>query len=76
MKQAGSPYTIDQWKDLTKDDYLYFVSGMQSGELVMLTRPPPAAKTVDLVAEFKKGIKRDASLYPVLKDNRPWNNWQ
>ena len=33
-------------------------------------------KAVDLVAEFKKGIKRDASLYPVLKDQRHWNNWQ
>ena len=35
-----------------------------------------ASKTVDPVADFKRSIKRDASLYPNLKDHRQWNNWK
>ena len=27
------------------------------------------------VSDFKKGIKRDASLYPTLKEQKHWNNW-
>ncbi len=35
--------------------------------------PPPKQK--DLLAEFKKGIKRDASLFVVLKDLKQWDLW-
>ena len=75
---GGDPLTLDEWKTVRKADYSRIVNGMQTGKLSMPTKPPPQllTKTVDLVAEFKKGIKRDASLYPVLKDNRHWNNWQ
>ncbi len=35
--------------------------------------PPPKQK--DLLAEFKKGIKRDASLFVVLKNPKQWDSW-
>ncbi len=35
--------------------------------------PPPKQK--DLLAEFKKGIKRYASLFVVLKDLKQWDSW-
>ena len=75
---GGDPLTLDQWKDVHKDDYSRFITGMNTGLISMPVKPPPPlpTKPVDLVAEFKKGIKRDASLYPVLKDNKHWNSWQ
>jgi len=39
------------------------------------TPPPPPSKQKDLLAEFKKGIKRDASLFNVLKDPKQWDTW-
>jgi len=36
---------------------------------------PPAPKQKDLLSEFKKGIKRDASLFMVLKDLKQWDSW-
>jgi len=39
------------------------------------TPPPPPARQKDLLAEFKKGIKRDASLFTVLKDPKQWDTW-
>jgi len=35
----------------------------------------PAPKQKDLLSEFKKGIKRDASLFVVLKDLKQWDSW-
>jgi len=40
-----------------------------------LTPPLPPPKQKDLLAEFKKGIKRDASLFVVLKDLKQWDSW-
>jgi hypothetical protein len=32
--------------------------------------------TKDLVADFKKGIKRDTNMFPSLKQDKQWDNWQ
>ncbi|MGL4349837.1 MAG: hypothetical protein ACRCT2_04535, partial [Plesiomonas shigelloides] len=47
------------------------------------TSAPPAVPTVPYVAptpsaaqSFKRGIKRDQSLFPVLKDEKDWDDWQ
>ena len=43
------------------------------------TAPPPvssATKSRDPLAEFKKGVKRDASLFPTLKDEKQWDQWR
>jgi len=45
---------------------------------VIVTSPTPstpAPKQKDLLSEFKKGIKRDASLFVVLKDLKQWDSW-
>jgi len=39
------------------------------------TPSPPAPKQKDLLSEFKKGIKWDASLFVVLKDLKQWDSW-
>ncbi len=35
----------------------------------------PTPKQKDLLSKFKKGIKRDASLFVVLKDLKQWDSW-
>jgi len=39
------------------------------------TPSPPAPKQKDLLSKFKKGIKRDALLFVVLKDLKQWDSW-
>jgi len=43
--------------------------------IIAPTPSPPAPKQKDLLSEFKKGIKRDASLFVVLKDLKQWDSW-
>ena len=75
----GSP--IEDWTAVTKrdfDDFRTSHAGMSLSEKsdafsTSRTAPtpafaPPLPKQKDLLAEFKKGIKRDASLFVVLKD--------
>jgi len=37
--------------------------------------PAPVPKQKDILLDFKKGIKRDASLFMVLKDPKQWDSW-
>ena len=42
---------------------------------VVLPTPLVVPKKKDLLSDFKKGIKRDASLFNVLKDPKQWDSW-
>jgi hypothetical protein len=53
---------------LTLDDLMAW----KAEEMTMNTSSPHAAKSRDLVADFKKGIKRDPSLFPSLKHIDNW----
>ena len=75
-QHGGKPLSEQQWREIDPVEYDVFLNQKQSGQFTLAQGPSSTTKSVDLVAEFKKGIKRDASLYPVLKDNRHWNNWQ
>jgi len=81
-QDIGSP--IEDWTAVTKtnfDDFRTSHAGMSlskksdafSTSTTAPTPPPPKQK--DLLAEFKKGIKRDASLFVVLKDLKQWGSW-
>jgi hypothetical protein len=53
---------------LTLDDFMAW----KAEEMTMNTSSPCVAKSRDLVADFKKGIKRDPSLFPSLKHIDNW----
>jgi hypothetical protein len=53
---------------LTLDDFMAW----KAEELTMKTSSPCVAKSRDLVADFKKGITRDPSLFPSLKHIDNW----
>ena len=53
---------------LTLDEFMAW----KAEEMTMNTSSPRVAKSRDLVADFKKGIKRDPSLFPTLKHIDNW----
>jgi hypothetical protein len=53
---------------LTLDSFMAW----KAEEMTMNTSSPRVAKSRDLVADFKKGIKRDPSLFPSLKHIDNW----
>jgi hypothetical protein len=68
------------WQEVTVADYKAFTAMLGMGQITISTptptlHQPSNHRVIDKVAEFKKGTKRDAALYPTLKDNRHWNNW-
>ena len=70
------PLTEEEWRGIDKGEYSTFLMRFQTGRITLAPPPPPPTpKAVDPVANFKRGIKRDASLYPTLKDQKHWNNW-
>ena len=63
--------SLEQWDAVTREEFDDFrIHGPAPQPTTPIVSPlsRPAPKQADPVVEFKKGIKRDASLYPILKD--------
>ena len=56
----------EQWRELDKSQFKNFIVLMQSGRFSACSTVKSAAEKL---AEFKKGNKRDAALYLILKDH-------
>jgi hypothetical protein len=73
--------TKDDWMAITADQLNEFCItttwfGMTTKGTSILTAPTPGTGTKqDLVSDFKKGIKRDMSYFPTLKQDKQWDNW-
>jgi hypothetical protein len=76
-----SVITKDDWMALTEDqinDFRVTTTwfGMTTNGTSILTAPTPGTGSKrDLVADFKRGIKRDMSYFPTLKQDKQWDNW-
>ena len=72
------------WQAITRTDFDDFRTGgeyqrMLTGSSNLQppgTTSPATAKARDVVAEFRKGIKRDPTLFPILKDQKQWDNFE
>ena len=84
--QQGDPIG-DHWTSITAEMFDEFRIGPDFATATLLTvtsptpAPSPTAPLVlpyarDPVAEFKKGIKRDPTVFPALKDDKHWDSWQ
>ena len=78
---TGNPIE-DAWKTITQaefDDFRtgpdYFVLLAGSAATPGKAPTPRTSSPRDLLYEFCKGIKRDASLFPALKDEKQWDQW-
>ena len=77
----------DDWKAFTKEQFNAFrfanantptpfaatVNPIPASQPLLSTVQPPSS--MDLVRDFKQGIKRNVSQFPVLKDEANWDNW-
>ena len=63
------------WLLITKQDFDDYRIGGNNSTPTMAPIVRPAAPQVDLVKEFRHGIKRDATQYIQLKDDAAWDNW-
>jgi hypothetical protein len=70
--------------DVTKDEFEKFSSSNECIRLMTLSQPyqtvpanPNAvmSSTQTELATFRKGIKRDASLFPVMNQDSQWDSW-
>ena len=76
-----------QWKLITKEQFDDFRISNANSPTPIMTNPHPNPSTVassstvrtstvvDLVREFKRGIKRDITQFTPLKDDTAWDNW-
>jgi hypothetical protein len=71
----------EDWMAITEDQLSDFRVtttwfGMMANGTSILTAPTPGTGSKrDLVSDFKRGIKRDISYFPTLKQDKQWDNW-
>ena len=82
------PLTPDDWLTVTEasfDDYqgsshlIFFDPSRPSAGLpptVSATLQTNIGQVAQEVLAFKRGIKRDQSLFPIYKDEKDWDDWQ
>jgi hypothetical protein len=68
----GVDWTSIDWTSITEDEYYEFrISTKYDGTIY-----GNATRARDPVADFKRGIKHDASQIPILKEQKQLDNWQ
>jgi hypothetical protein len=86
--KRGATLTPADWLTIQEEDFdifqgsydnLYFnpnnYRAAPSTPVASSTPHVPHAPVSDAVA-FRRGIKRDQSLFPILKDDKDWDDWQ
>ncbi|MGL4350702.1 MAG: hypothetical protein ACRCT2_09110, partial [Plesiomonas shigelloides] len=86
--QLGRPLTLDDWLALTEESFdayqgsshlIFFVPSRPAAGLpptVSATLQTTVGQVAQEVQAFKKGIKRDQSLFPIYKEEKDWDDWQ
>ena len=70
---SSSPQQFDDFNG--SNECVKLMSAMQPAQ-VMPTNPSAVVSTTQLeLATFRKGIKRDASLYPAMTQDHQWDSW-
>jgi hypothetical protein len=73
--------TTDQWNELTQEDFDSFRTSSSAIGYNPVTPAPVARGAAGTgtytygLNDFRKGIRRDSSVYPTLKDDKHFNNW-
>ena len=76
----GRIFDDDEWKTITRAEFNTFRSKYSNITVPIVATPMQQSSVrpspvVNLVRDFKRGIKRDASQFPTLKDDAAWDNW-
>jgi hypothetical protein len=79
-RTKGSALTADEYLALTRDMYDNFRTDPNYMPTAQTGSAPPTqshlASSRDPVSDFKRGIKRDVSLFPKLKADKGWDGWK
>ena len=75
MQDNGGVLSLEQWDAITRAEFDEFRIRGPALQPTMPIATRPAPKQADPVSDFKKGIKRDAALYPIHKDQNQGANW-
>jgi len=83
VRSGGGTLTLEEYENLSPDAFDDFrisnATTSTQGTLPTVgsgASPRPAVSMATYTAhDFKKSIRRDTNAYPVLKDDKHWNNW-
>jgi len=83
VRSGGGTLTLEEYENLSPDAFDDFrisnATTSTQGTLPTVgsgASPRPAVSTATYTAhDFKRSIRRDTNAYPVLKDDKHWNNW-
>jgi len=73
--------TTDQWSELTQEDFDSFRTSSSAIGYNPVAQAPTHCGAAGLgtytygLNDFRKGIRRNSSVYPVFKDNKHFSNW-
>ena len=74
----GNSMENEDWVKLDVEDFRQF--RLSSGVSSSTTSSSPSATSSthghDPLRDFRRGIKRDTSVFPILRDDAAWDNWQ
>jgi hypothetical protein len=76
----GQPIGENDWVNITCSEFNTFCISNANNPypVATISAQPTTTRTapaIDLVRDFKRGIKRDPSQFPILKDDASWDNW-
>ena len=81
-RKDGASFKAIDWLAVDQDEFNTFRLDYDENDYTPSTSASPvtsssakSAPTVDPVREFKRGIKRDPTLFPELKDLKQWDSW-
>ena len=81
-RKDGASFKAIDWLAVDQDEFNTFRLDYDENDYTPSTSASPVASlsaksapTVDPVREFKRGIKRDPTLFPELKDLKQWDAW-
>jgi hypothetical protein len=73
----------DNWNEIAREEFNTYCVGPSFNGTIFgnpsVNNPGTSAASSthahDAVADFKRGIKRDLSQFPILKDDKQWDGW-
>ena len=81
-RKNGASFQVVDWLKVDQDEFDNFRLDYDENDYLPFASAPTTPTTlsrtvpiIDPVREFKRGIKRDATLFPHLKNLKQWDTW-
>ena len=77
-RALGMPMQDHDWANISKEEFDDYRIGDYNDPLPAIVPPSTSTQStfkLDIVREFRKGIRRDASFFTLYKDDAYWDSW-